>query len=475
MHAVAEELVVVLGGQVAGRITRTSVNSDPEFTYDDDYLLRGDVPLSTRLPLGPGRFKAKAVLPFIEGLIPENAETRQRWAERLSAEAGEAVSDDAFSLLSRMGWDCPGAVQFASPDDLDEMLARGGQVEPTSEAEIEERLRVLRDDSASWSLPDEHWSLPGQQEKFTLVRRDDGWFSATGSAATTHIIKPGIGKMHNQALVEYATMRAADQVGLDIAHVDFTYFGEEPAIVVERFDRVDVGGEIVRVHQEDFCQAAGRLPNRKYEVHGGPGLDTMARIITEHSSNPIEDRWAVGEFLAVNYIAGAPDGHAKNISLALWPDDTHVAPLYDLATSFPYDQRNPALRTVALSVGGRREFGRVLGKHWDRAANTLGLDPVRFRHSVRDLASNFPDAFADALREVERPEADEVRERALPHLQRHIDDLVARLDDPPDPGPRAVSRSPRTSSRSDRGKTSPASNAGSFRPRTTGEVDLDLN
>ncbi len=434
----AEVLVVVIGGRVAGRITRASVNADPEFVYDDDYLLRGDIPLSTRLPLGPGRFKAKAVQPFIEGLIPENADTRQRWAERLSAASGESVRDDAFSLLSRMGWDCPGAVQFASADGLDEMLSRSAQVVPTSDAEIEERLRVLRDDSASWSLPEEHWSLPGQQEKFALVRRDGRWFSATGSAATTHIIKPGIGRMHHQAMVEYATMRAAGQVGLDVARVEFTHFGDEPAIVVERFDRVEVGDEVVRVHQEDFCQASGRLPNRKYEVHGGPGLDTMARIITDHSSNPVEDRWAVGEFLAINYIARAPDGHAKNISLALWPDDTHVAPLYDLATAFPYDQRNPALRTVALSVGGRREFGKVLGKHWDGAAGILGLDPARFRHSVRDLASNFPDAFADALRQFEQVEADEVRRRAMPHLQRHIDDLVSRLDDPPHAGPRTA-------------------------------------
>ncbi len=90
----------------------------------------------------------------------------------------------------------------------------------------------------------------------------------------------------------------------------------------------------------------------------------MARIIAEHSSNPTEDRWAIGEFLAINYIAGAPDGHSKNVSLALWPDDIHVAPLYALATAFPYDQRN---------------------------------HPSRLRHAVRDLASNFPDAFADAL------------------------------------------------------------------------------
>jgi serine/threonine-protein kinase HipA len=33
-------------------------------------------------------------------------------------------------------------------------------------------------------MPDEHWSLPGQQGKFALARRDDRWYEARGSAAT---------------------------------------------------------------------------------------------------------------------------------------------------------------------------------------------------------------------------------------------------------------------------------------------------
>ena len=51
---------------------------------------------------------------------------------------------------------------------------------------------------------DEHWSLAGQQEKFALAQlfardgRAMGWAEAKGSAATTHILKPGIGRLHHQ-------------------------------------------------------------------------------------------------------------------------------------------------------------------------------------------------------------------------------------------------------------------------------------
>jgi serine/threonine-protein kinase HipA len=463
----AEALSVVLGGEVAGRITRAGAFAEPVFTYDDDYLVHGRVPLSTRIPIGSGAFRGMQIVPFLEGLVPENGDTRRLWAERLGVE-----NDDAFSLLARMGWDCPGAVQFSNPDELDEMRSRANKVKRSSEADIEERLRTLRDDSAAWALPDEHWSLPGQQEKFALVLRDGRWYTAKGSAATTHIIKPGIGRLHHQALVEYATMRAARDVGLDVATVEFAHFGQEPAIVIERFDRVLVSGEMVRVHQEDFCQAVGVLPERKYEEHNGPSLARLGEVITRHSSDREADHWALAEFAAINYVSGAPDGHAKNISLALWPDDIHVAPLYDLATSFPYEDRSPATRKSAFSIGGRREFGKVMGKHWDRAAADMKVDAAQYRRAVRMMATPFPDAFADALDQTGLPEASHVRERTMPRLQRHIDDLVARLDDPPDPGPKGR-RQGQGGTR--RGKTTPASNNGSFKTHERGEADVSLD
>lgn len=428
-----QTLVVVMNGQVAGHMTRATPRAAPEFTYSPEYLDQGLVPLSVRMPIGPGTFKPKVVVPFLEGLLPENTATRRVWADRLQTRA-----IDAFSLLTRMGWDCPGAVQLCLPEELGDMLTRSAEVEPVSDQEIAERLRHLRKDSASWSLPDERWSLPGQQEKFTLVRQDDRWYGAKGSAATTHIIKPGIGTLLHQAIVEYATMRAAAAAGLTVAAVDFTHFDGQAAIVIERFDRLQHEAGIVRLHQEDFCQAVGVLPERKYEDHNGPSLARLAEVVARHSRKPDRDRRALADFAAINYIAGAPDGHAKNISLALWPDNIHVAPLYDLATAFPYDNTGVTNSRTAFSIGGRRDFGRVLGKHWDRAARAMGLGPERYRGRVRVLAERFPDAFADALSDLDLPEAGEIRNRAMVRLQRHACHVLDRLNDPMDPD---VSRS----------------------------------
>jgi serine/threonine-protein kinase HipA len=312
------------------------------------------------------------------------------------------------------------------------MLARNDDLPEVSDAAIAARLRDLRTTGeASWTLPEEHWSLPGQQAKIALARLRDGWHEAHGSAATTHIIKPGIGRLHHQALVEHATMRAAAACGLAVANTEFVYFGEEPAIVVERYDRLVLEDDtVVRLHQEDLCSAAGRLPSRKYESDGGPGLRDMVRTVNQVATDRAAAVRAVGDFVAFNYVSGSPDGHAKNISLLLLPHETRMAPLYDLATGLPYDSKNPEFRQVAVGIGGRRKFGQVLGKHWDRAAEQLGIPAPEYRERARSLARAFPDGFSDALRSLETPEAESIRGRSIDAIATHARLVLERLDDP---------------------------------------------
>lgn len=372
----------------------------------------------------------RSVRAFLDGLLPESRGTRSRWGTRLGVDP-----DDAVGLLAHVGWDCPGAVQFCAPDTLDEIRTRARQLTPVGETHIAERLRSLRSqDEPSWTLPNEHWSLPGQQSKLALRWQAGGWQEAHGSAATTHILKPGIGRLHHQALVEHATMRASASLGLDVAHTEFTHFADEPVIVIERYDRLRIDdGSVLRVHQEDFCSASGRLPARKYEEQGGPGLADLARIVEQNVRHREPAMAALGDFAAINYIAGAPDGHAKNISLLLLPGEAKLAPLYDLASGFPYDATDLDLTGVAVGIGGRRKFGQVLGKHWDRAAATLNLPAAQFRDRVRALAEGFPDAFSDALRSVGTPEATAIHERTTTKIATHVRQLVERLDDPPEP------------------------------------------
>jgi len=423
---VTRNLLVVLYGVVVGQINQRTASAEPQFSYSTEYLETGATPLGIRMPLAGTTYRGKDVRAFLEGVLPENQQTLQGWGARL-----EVDPSDTVAILARMGWDCPGAVQFCRPDDLDEMQARRHQFQRTTDRDIADRIRALRTgDSASWSLPDEHWSLPGQQSKFALARLPDGWHEAHGSAATTHIVKPGIGRLHHQALVEHATMRAARELGLDVARTDYMNFGDgEAAIVIERYDRLVLDdGSVLRLHQEDFCSASGQLPAQKYEAHGGPGLNSLARIVEQNVHDRSPGMAALGDFVAFNYVSGSPDGHAKNLSLMLLPDEISVAPMYDLATSLPY-RGAPALREVAVGLGGRRKFGQVLGKHWDRVAARLGIPAEEYRQAARRMAEGFPEAFSDALKDVGTPEADEVRQRSVDAIALHAKQVAERLDD----------------------------------------------
>ncbi len=418
-----EELLVLLYDEVIGFLLRDSASEDPSFGYLPGYVRGGSVALSARLPITETPYRSERVAPFLAGLLPESRETRARWGSRLGTD-----EDDLFAMLSLMGWDCPGAVQFCRPEDLEKLSVRESSYVPVDEAGMAQRVRGLVEDPTSWAMPDEHWSLGGQQEKFALASFDGAWYEARGGAPTTHIVKPGIRALHHQALVEHVTMRAAASLGVDIAGNRLMRFEDQWAIVVERFDRFSRDdGSVLRLHQEDFAQALGRLPDRKYESRGGPTLADLVRAVGQQSSSRHDDLLALADFLVINVVTGAPDGHSKNISMLRMPGRSWVAPLYDLATALVYDA-DRVERTVALSVGGERRLARIYARQWDKAAHVLGLPAEAVKARVAQLAAGFPVAYQAALAEVgDAPGAGEVAERSIPVVQVHCDQIRARL------------------------------------------------
>lgn len=415
-------LAVLLYGSLIGWLEREG-RDQPTFTYTPEYVRVGRVALSLRLPIGSQTIPAKRVQPYLRGLLPENVNSRQQWAQSLGTDP-----DDSFGMLAEMGWDCPGAVQFCREDRIEDLRARAGEHVGVSDAHIAQRLRDLSDFPARWTMPGEHWSLGGQQEKFALTKVSGKWFEAHGSAATTHIVKPGIKVLKHQALLEHVTMQASSTLGIDIADSRMVAFEDQWAIVVSRFDRVIDGERIHRVHQEDMCQALGRMPEQKYESNGGPRLADLAKLVRADMTTVPEDVRALADFAIINVVTGGPDGHSKNISLLMDPTGNRsIAPLYDLATGLAYEQ-DDVDRSVALSIGSERYVSRIRTKQWQKAAAVLGLPSEDMIDRVAYLASGFPDAFRDALNEMTGvPGAKEVKARALDEVAKHCRLVLANL------------------------------------------------
>jgi serine/threonine-protein kinase HipA len=378
------------------------------------------VALSLSMPLGTPSYPASRIVPFLEGLLPDNAEVRETWARRFGVSPR-----NAFALLSHIGRDCAGAVEFVAGDLLDFVA----DTSPLSDEQIGQRLRDLAKDPVGWQVSGERWSLAGAQSKFTLARLPSGeWCEMEGVAPSTHIIKPGIGEYRDQALVEHLSMQAARAVGLRAAKTEFREFDGEPALVITRFDRRRArDGSIVRVHQEDMCQALAVYPRKKYEASGGPTTADIARLLRDNSTDGEADVWEFAQALLFNYLIGAPDAHAKNYSIMHAPGLTRITPLYDVASALPYDAVGDSeINQAAMSIGGKRVFGTVHGRHWDRLAKGLGVDAGRLRDEIRRQAAAIPAAF-EAL--LDQADAAVLRDRLMPELEHLGAATVTQLSD----------------------------------------------
>ncbi len=380
---------VVLYGRRAGVIART--RGTLTFQYDREYLDGAHpTPLSLSMPLAETAYTNRFVEAFLRGLLPDNAEVRQRWARHFGLK-----DRDTFGLIAALGADAAGGALYL-PEDAD---PPAGTLEPVSERALAARLKRLHVDEGGWLGDGEHWSLAGAQSKFTLRRLADGWAYAHGAEPSTHIVKPGISHIPGQALTEHVSQLAAGALGLLVAETEYVEFAGQPAIVVTRFDRTWRDGVLARVHQEDLCQAFGIDPSRKYEADNGKGVGDISRLLRSSGGEAVVEQFV--RAVIVNHLLGAPDAHSKNYSVLLAGSTVRFAPLYDVASGLLAD-RDGTLRYPkgAMSIGGEREFGRLHGKHWEAFAQRCGVPAEQVRAWVREGAEALPSALSDALRSV---------------------------------------------------------------------------
>ena len=410
-------LLVFICGCRAGSIEQSN-DGLLGFRYDPDY---SGIPLSLSMPVSNRTFPHKVVQPFLFGLLPDDRSVRRSIGLEF-----DVRSDNPFLLLQNIGLDCPGAVQFCLPEQADSLLGRTAEFEPIEEAAIGRRLAALRERREdSWLGSQEHWSLGGNQGKFALARRGDRWFECHGSAPTTHIFKNGVHGFRLQALNEFVCMRLAARCGLPAADVSYETFDGEPAIVVERYDRIKLpDGATMRLHQEDFCQILGVLPENKYPEYGGPGAADVLGVIAS-TAQAARNAKLFTAMLFFNYLVGAPDAHAKNFSLLLGEGrDALVAPLHDVASGLAYDELRRKAR-LAMSIGGENRIGRVTRNNIKRyaEANDLArfdLGEAACVELMAELAQAVLDTLAEAFNDAQAAEgADELRDR----LEKPIADL----------------------------------------------------
>jgi len=390
-------LVVLMDGYVAGAV-RQDHAGELSLTYDDGWRSSGVAqPLSVSIPLDK-RPRGDRVRTYLRGLLPDDEQVLRRWSRSYHTSAR-----NPFGLLGHVGEDCAGTVQFVSPDRVEAQLARDGGITWLSEAEIGDRIRLLRRDPAAWHVATTgNFSLGGAQAKTALHydRTTERWGAPWGAVPTTHIVKPAISGLDHHDLNEHLCLTAARHLGLEAAVSRVEAFDGERVIVIDRYDRLGrADGTIGRLHQEDLCQALGIPPVIKYQSEGGPSAEQVIGLLRAETPDPDlcgENIRRFVDALAFNWIIAGTDAHAKNYSLLLSGRQVRLAPLYDLASALPYDDMYPPKLRMAMRVGGEYRIAALQGRHWRRFAEENGLDPGATLARVDELASRAPDAFKAA-------------------------------------------------------------------------------
>ena len=385
---------LVMDRPIVGTVVRLN-GGRLRFDYADDYRDRaGATPISLSMPTQVRSHPDSVITPWLWGLLPDNDLVLARWAREFHVSASSP-----FSLLSTpIGEDCAGADQLVLPDNMDRALARSGDVTWLTEDDVAERLRELRHDSTAWlgTSFTGQFSLAGAQAKTALLFQNGRWGVPTGSTPTTHILKPAVAGYDDHDLNEHLCLDAARRAGLLAVRTRIARFGDESAVVVDRYDRQVRDSKILRVHQEDLCQALGVAPSYKYQNEGGPGPVDVAKLLRGVMPPRVADD-AVRRFadaLIWNWLIAGTDAHAKNYSLLLAQDQVRLAPLYDVASALPYGTHGRKLR-LAMKIGG--DYGVFPARNtWPGASRDVGLDAHELQARVLELAALTADAFADA-------------------------------------------------------------------------------
>jgi serine/threonine-protein kinase HipA len=372
------EILALLENREVGTVRRT--RGRLSFEYADSWRAApGAYPLSLSMPLAAAEHPHAAIDAFLWGLLPDNEYVLRRWAQRY-----HVSPRNPFALIAEVGEDCAGAVQFVRPERRDMLLGgHVGSIVWLTEAGVADRLRGLQLDASAWHAPQDtgQFSLAGAQPKTALCFDGQRWGLPSGREPTTHILKPQTGEFDGQAENEHLYLALARALGLPAARSEVRQFEDVTAIVVERYDRVNVAAlagaraalaaeeaaeaarntashpsasgvtaarvavdaatsasalaefswttTTYRVHQEDFCQALSLHPSLKYQNDGGPGPKDIIGVLSTHAAGARlsggrdsltlydEDAATFLDALILNWLIGGTDAHAKNYSILI--------------------------------------------------------------------------------------------------------------------------------------------------------------
>lgn len=412
-----KRLIVYLHGRAVGTLDQDE-SGLLIFQYSESWLAAPDaVPLSRSLPLQAEPFRGKQARPFFAGILPDEGPRQQ-----IAAILGVSQAND-FALLERIGGECAGAVSLL-PEDVPFPPATERRIHWLEENALREIVAELPNRPLLAGREGIRLSLAGAQTKLPVVVDGDAIGLPLGNTPSTHILKPQPQRFPGLVTNEAFCMTVARAIGLNVPAIATRTIGSTPCILVQRYDRtVRPDGTIERIHQEDFCQALGIPPERKYQQEGGPLVRDCIALLRDWSTAPILDIRSFVDGLILNVLIGNADAHGKNYSLLYRDRERRLAPLYDLVCTVAWPELST---TPAMKIGRSKSIEAITAAHWQKMAEETRLGWPMLRSRIAELAQKMIVVLNDSTLQRNTPEP-AIVDRLSALIEKRASSLMARV------------------------------------------------
>jgi len=389
----------ILVGELRQKPTQLS------FEYSQSWIERkGSRALSQSLPFGAS-LSEEAVQAYFDNLLPDNLNIKRDIVSRLGAK-----SIATFDLLESIGLDCPGAVAL-SPDPPSENLS-ALELQACSEQDIAAQIKHTRMSNTLGMQENggARFCLAGSQPQTALTRWNNMWHTPVGNTATTHILKPP--RPHHKAMNadvyssvdnEWFCLHVLRELGMPVVQADIEQFEDERVSVVERVDRNIKNDAIIRLPQEDFCQAFGCESDNKFEEHGGPGAKEIMDLLSL-SLDPVNDRSMFMKSQVLNWLLASNDGHAKNYSIFLKEKGFCLTPFSNVLSAYPHfgiGNMHPTKIKMAMKLQCEKSlyyWHEIQAKHWLSHASHLGFPTLAMKKILEEVSESMPEVLSKVSR-----------------------------------------------------------------------------
>jgi serine/threonine-protein kinase HipA len=338
--------------------------------------------LSASLPLQAEPFDDHKARPFFAGLLPEGQ------MRRLIAQQFQVSGQNDFALLDHIGGECAGAVTFLEPGQALPIPTSNDDVQWLSGQEVVAILDELPRRPMLAGKDGLRLSLAGAQDKLPVVFDGARIGLPLNGTPSSHILKPAIHAVEDSVINEGFCMVLADAMQLKPAKSKIHFVLDRSFLLVERYDRlIDAQGHRQRVHQEDFCQALGVVPEMKYQNEGGPDLGQCFDMVRSATRPSAPQVLRLLDCVIFNALIGNHDAHAKNFSLLYSGKAPVLAPFYDTLSTAVYPTLTPKM---AMKIGSKYKFSEVEKRHWEQFAQGVGFTKAQVKRRILELANLLP-------------------------------------------------------------------------------------